>query len=37
MQDGMIYRINYVSGGGPLRVSEAIDTVWEAEIQPANL
>jgi hypothetical protein len=21
MQDGMIYRINYVSGGGPLRVS----------------
>ena len=37
MQSGIVYRINHVGGGGTLRVSEAVDTVWEAEIQPPNV
>jgi hypothetical protein len=36
-QDGTVYRINYVGGGGhSLRVSEVEAGRWEAEIQRPN-
>jgi hypothetical protein len=37
MQDGTNYRINYIGGGGTLRVSEVADPVWEAVIQPPKV
>ena len=36
-QHGTIYRINYVGGSGTLRVSETVETIWEAEIQAPNV